>query len=329
LQADEQRRSLHLLDDEQDNLRTALEWGLTDPTCTQTMLDAWAAMYAWWDARGLGREASARFADLARVSEAWGPVEARARVLVMAGLIAFNKLGDGVLARARLEEAVAIRKNLHDHRLTGNALFNLSAVLEHDDEVRAVLEEALALRDKHKLPGGWGVLGNLGLIDYRQGKWDEAETRLQEVLHVFRKQGRLDWVAETLSHLGNVARGKGDFAMASARFEEARTVAEEIEYRPALLNVLNGYARLHWAQTVLPDTPEPEARQHALTAARLFGAHHGLTRRMGNTLGNRDKAEDDPRLATLQTLLGWETYKEVYEDGERMEWNAALQLREP
>ncbi len=108
------------------------------------------------------------------------------------------------------------------------------AVLERDEVALhqfAPLAEEMALRDNHPLfqasaQRAWGVLHRL------EGKYKEAEARLDQALKMFEKLETRWQIGRTLYELAELAQARTDQTQARDYFSRALMVFEEIKAAP-------------------------------------------------------------------------------------------------
>ena len=118
------------------------------------------------------------------------------------------------MANARLEEALALSRELGDTRSLGFELSGLGEVAMrqgHYTRATQLLEESLELR--RQLGNKWGVgvsLGTLGWVAMHEGEWDRAVARLCESLEVRREIGDKGGSAWCLERLAEVTLAQGD-----------------------------------------------------------------------------------------------------------------------
>jgi tetratricopeptide (TPR) repeat protein len=132
----------------------------------------------------------------------------------------------------RLEEALAISRELEDTRSIGFELSGLGEVaLRQGDTRRAarLVEESLELR--RNLGNKWGVgvsLGILGWIAMREGDWNRAIERLSESLEVRKEIGDQSGSAWCLERLAEVALAQGQTEKAVRLFGAGAALRESI-----------------------------------------------------------------------------------------------------
>ena len=232
----EQADWLRHLEKEHDNLRAALEWSDTEAQ-TQEDLRLCAAMHRFWITRGYLAEGRQWCLRIFAKGEPAQPTVEYARVLNVAGSLAFHQT-DYPAARTLLEQSLALSR-ARDHRKgIALALNNLGAVaIEQGDHstARALYEESLALLrelgDRHVAAG---VLGNLAMVAHECGDLDAARTLSQESLVLSRELGDRGRVADALNTLGGVACDQGDLITAWSLGKEGLAIGQELGDRDCI-----------------------------------------------------------------------------------------------
>jgi uncharacterized protein HemY len=122
-------------------------------------------------------------------------------------------------------------------------LFSLGyhALIEGQHErARARLEEGLALRKEIGDKDGIAyVCLHLGDLAFQQGDYQRALTLCEESLAGYREVGNVTYIAETLSHLGKMARIHGDYTKAATIHETALTISREARDEFAMAMVMD------------------------------------------------------------------------------------------
>jgi tetratricopeptide (TPR) repeat protein len=227
---------LRRLEQEQDNLRAALEWVLDRdhpaPDDDELALRLSGALRWFWRMRGHFHEGH-RWLEksLQRCPERC--TAARAVGLLGKGLL-INALGDLGAARLAAEESAAIYRELGDQHGLAEALTLIGFTLVWQGEAslgRARLEEALAIC--RKAGDRWGeaqALYRLGsfLADYAGDPTGRA--MLEESAAILQDLGEKYVLASVLISLGIVDVGLGEYAAARAYFEHGLAIAREIEH---------------------------------------------------------------------------------------------------
>jgi len=228
------------LEVEHDNFRAALTWahehGAVDGSSTvgaEAELRLAGALFWFWGMRDYSIEGQ-RWLEgaLARTN---GPARtaARATALFAAGHFAANQ-NDFVAARARLEESVALWRELGDKRGLALALIYskglgwVTLLERRVAEARALFAEGVALCQE--LGDRWGLASGLWSLGAAVRRDDPAAARptLEESVALFREVGDLNGLALALVQLGIVARLEGNHTRARALFVESLALGREV-----------------------------------------------------------------------------------------------------
>jgi predicted ATPase/class 3 adenylate cyclase len=128
------------------------------------------------------------------------------------GIVARNA-GDLPLARRQLEECLAIRRELGDRKLISVTTCDLGviAVDEGDlDAAEAYFRESLAIdRETGDQPGVAVNVGNLGWVELARGRVEEARPLVREALELFDEVGDREGLAEALEQAAVLAGRDG------------------------------------------------------------------------------------------------------------------------
>jgi tetratricopeptide (TPR) repeat protein len=247
---------LHRLEEEHDNMRTALRWAKEHTGqgvgAEEIGLRIAGALWRFWYVRGYfseGREQLSRvlaFAlttssitsavqpPLSQPSQSSQPQSQRlfrAKALNGAGNLAYME-GDYAAARALHEESLAIKRDLGDKRGIAISLNNLGSVTHTQGDyaaARSLYEESLALaRELGDKRGIAGSLNNLGGYGVMEGEYAAARSLYEESLSISRELGDKWGIAGSLNLLGNVASMEGDYAAARSLHEESLAMMREL-----------------------------------------------------------------------------------------------------
>lgn len=146
-------------------------------------------------------------------------------------------------ARRWFTDGLATYRRVGDPIGEARALNNLGAIALEDDGPNdpdgtpgggpaGCFEQALAVCRAHDLlRGEAGILSNLGLTMYLQGRPASAARHYAEALDRHRALGNLEGVANTLGNLGSLYRDRGDLAEALACHEESLRICREHGHR--------------------------------------------------------------------------------------------------
>ncbi len=226
---------------EHDNIRAALEWSWAKGD-TEATLRLAVALNSFWDVRGYWTEGR-KWLELGLASMSAAPSSLRAEALRVAGMLAWYQ-GDIGCTVARLEESVALRRELGDKKGMAVSLNNLGIVVyRQGDYGRAValLEESLGLCRElgQKEPF---TLYLLGIIARLRGNYEQAETLGRESLALNRELGRRRHIALSLDSLGLLAYYRGDYPQAHALCEEGLALCRDLGDKFGIAGSLNSLA---------------------------------------------------------------------------------------
>ena len=187
---------LDRLEDELDNIRAALEWGLKRNV--ETVLRLTSALWWFWHIHNHKNEA-------------------------------IDWLEQGLDQEAAERGA----KPLWSERalLRGKALNVASFLLRNSDKRMTLLEEALKLFRELGIPGKQGAataLRTLGSCELEKGQNDQARVLVEQSLSIFMETEDQFDIAECLNLLVGLAMNDGDFERARRLQEEALALRKEI-----------------------------------------------------------------------------------------------------
>lgn len=230
----EQPAWLARLDQEHDNLRSALAWSVEASDRNEAGLRICGAVYRFWAHRGHALEGR-RWCAAVLANAAGNPfTRARTKALHAAGTLAW-RLGDIAAARSLLEQALKLSREQKDPQREGRILSNLGGVAIHQADsaaARAFLEQAVAL---HRALGNQTlearVLNNLAALAINENRYAEAYAPLERALTLSRSSGNPMEEANAMSHLGFIAQQSGNYAEAQALHEHALSIAREFGVR--------------------------------------------------------------------------------------------------
>jgi predicted ATPase/class 3 adenylate cyclase len=224
---------------EQDNLRTALEWGLSKNPDSALRIAGAANLF--WTAGGYSPEGF-RWTEkaLAQVEKIPAPqgitLEQRlvARARALRGLARlYLSLGDNANARHAAEESVALYRQSQDRRGLAFALVVLAYPLEFLGErvrAEAVLRESNAIAraedDVYVICRSLNILARV-IVDLHHDL-DLSQRYAEESYRLAREAGLRSQEAQASEILGLIATHRKDYDPARAHLEEAVKVYQEI-----------------------------------------------------------------------------------------------------
>jgi predicted ATPase/two-component SAPR family response regulator len=314
----DRRPWLERLEVEHDNLRAALRWA--QESNPQTGLRLGCALYWLWYHRGYWSEGRGWF-ERALV-KAPALTAARSEALYYAGYLAWAQ-GDHPVARSRLEESVAIWRELGGGQGgLAHALWVLGLEMLARGEpavARSLAEESVQIFRTIGDEFGLSIsLANLGAIVLDQGDHALASSLLEESVEISRKAGD-DWMLSLpLRNLGVVVFRQGDHDRAEALIKESLFLLRELGDK---LYTSRGLECLAAVVSMRGDHGR---------AARLFGAGEALREAIGASVPFH-LVDYDGAIAGARDTLGEEAFAAAWAQGREMtmEQAVAYALDEP
>ena len=353
----EQAEWLQRLDSEHENLRAALGWSLEAAQFMSGLRLCGALQQFWWTRGHLaeGREWCVRFLEKVG-GEAQTPE--RAKVLNVAGVLAHYQ-ADYPAARARLEESLAIKRQLGDRKGIAGSLDNLGNVAVYEGDypaARLLHEESLAIeRELGERRGVARSLNNLGNVALYQGDYPAARSLYEESLAIARKLGNRSEIARALRNLGNVAYNQDDHAAARGLYVESLAIRRELRDRGGIASSLTGLGAVAHDQGDFPAAialyQEGLVIQRALgdgrgiafsleglatlvaalgsslRAARIWGTAERLRVEIGSPLPPIDRPRYDRRVGATRAAMGDDAaFDRAWQEGRILTIEQAIEL---
>jgi predicted ATPase len=225
----DQAAALKRLDQEHDNIRAGLDFGLKVNQADK-VLQLVSGLFIYWEMRGYYSEGRHYLEEAVALSG--GKAINRGLTLGWAGYMA-SQQGDLDKARIYFEEALVISKKHADKKLQWHVL-NDHGSLEFKQgnyaKARPFFEETLPLAEE--LPLGYKPVSrfNLGALLVQQGEYTEANRLLKEGLPIARELGNAWMIVNGLNELGGLALLMNDFQAAHCYLEEVLTTCQEFGY---------------------------------------------------------------------------------------------------
>ena len=339
-----QRAWLDRLEVELDNLRAALAWSLEggEPEVGLRLAGA-----LWWFCYlhgyyGEGRE----WLEGALEGGEDSPPPLRAKALNGTGVLAFLQCEYG-LATARLEEGLALYRELGDERGVASALQTLGSIAREQGRyarAQALHGESLSLW--RGLGDEWGIARSLNYLGFAAWLYEDherAKSLCVEALSVYRELGDAEGIAWSLISLGAVAHYRGDFRQATALLEESLTLSREAGYREGIAWSLNQLGlveqrrgdheramallmeslRVHrdlgdrWRAASVLEGLAGSARMRGQPerAARLLGAAEAVREAIGTPVPPCERADHDRNVSALRAAMGKKAFAQARAEG--------------
>ena len=239
----EQTRWLDRLDQEQPNLRAAIDWFRNQGQTEEALRLAGALWRFWWLRGDLG-EGRQRLASLLAESAQVAPA-VRAKALNGAGVLAESQ-GDWEAATHLHQESLGIFRRIDDQRGVAWSLNNLGVVAIDQGEysrAQTLLEENLEVAERANDRAGIATaLTDLGLIAHHQEDYEQATTLWTRSLALFRALGDQSHMARALNNLGTIAMQLGEYERAHGLLTESLEFHRSVGDRQGIASTLNNLA---------------------------------------------------------------------------------------
>jgi excisionase family DNA binding protein len=360
--AEEKRRGpeqvfqLARLEAEHDNLRAAVAWSLETPAGAELGLRLVGALPWFWYLRDHYREGRRWLEEVLARPETQVPSPARVRALAGAGQFAIRNFRDYAMARAWLDQSIALGRAIGDKEGVASALQSLVWIdLFQADrgELRAAIDESVALYreigDRWGLAASLCVLGMTIIVTEDPGA---ASAAISESLALSRELGDTWGLARALHYAGEVARFRGDDAEAQSLYEESLALYHALEHRGAAAIVLHNlaYVAQHqgnarramacFAEALAANTSYGDHQNigyclggiagiatllgQSERAAPLFGAADRLFERLGTSIWPVDNVDYQRNLGATQEQLGTEAFTAAFAAGRALPLEEAI-----
>jgi non-specific serine/threonine protein kinase len=255
----QQLKWLDQIETEHDNLRSALEWSLTQTKGGEAGLRLAGSLPIFWLHRGYINEGFAWLEKVLASRTAPRAGGLRAKALYGAGFLACWQGDRMATARRRLEESAGLWQTLGSAGRTGLAqvlatFCEAMRILGDPAAARSLAEEAVLLcREQGDRWGLAYALTNLGVAIRDQEDFALARSTIDEGVALWRELGDL-WGLDLATHrLGEVALRQGDYEEARRHFADCLVFARKLgnpgQTAWKLCNLANVALNLsHWAE---------------------------------------------------------------------------------
>jgi tetratricopeptide (TPR) repeat protein len=241
LKGDEQPFWVKRLEEENDNLRAALDWSISESGDLILGIRLAATIYGFWEMHNHAQEARTRMLALISQARATKPevLHTREGLAAMTGAARMNLLAEDVeVARTLYEESLEIARERGNREEEGNALTGLGHIAKSNEignydlaKAQAYFEQALAIRRSLGNPEAVGrALGNLAEIAYMTRDYQWCEALLSEAIAIQRAVGNRWAVASRLVRLAEIAGAREDWNRMRSLCMESLDIAADLEF---------------------------------------------------------------------------------------------------
>lgn len=306
---------LDKLEADHSNLRAALQYGATAAREASTVALA-GALWRFWEVRGHLSEGREALRGALAIGLDAAPA-LRAKAIDGAGRLAWRQ-GDFEDAHTCFTESLALWREAGDATGEANALHGLARTalnLVDFPTARDSAEASLAIhRQIGNDQGIASAINTLGEVARAEGDFDGAETFYTKSLTIFRGVGDIAASVSVLHNLGYTALNRQEITKAKAIFCEALVIARDLNDRLGIFSMLGGLACV------------AAAAGQAERALELFGAAEGVGKSWGYAGDRIDQEEINRWALAARSMTGDGASVYIWERGQRMEPDAAMDL---
>ena len=355
LEGADQTRWMDQLEAEHDNLRPALSWALEGGQAELGLRLA-GALRLFWVGRGHFSEGRRWYEEGLKRGDS-APQSVRANTLVGAGLFTAS-LGDSELARERLEEGLALCRQVGDRRGAATCLRLLGTIMFDElgdwERAEALLEEALPLAREsgRSIRDTCNALSTLSYMAACRGDLERAQALGEESLAIAREAGDTTAAIFASNYLAVTAMLGGDYERAQTLFEATLEMTRITGNRKGQATLLNNlglvalcqgdYARAAKFSSESLRLSEESSDHQLVTwsldalaavcgqqgsvgrAARLWGAAEALREASGFSQPPDDKKVLEPFLEDARSRLEEAAFQAAWEEGRAMTEEQAI-----
>lgn len=305
---------LEKLENDHDNFRAALEWGLKNDGETAARIAA-ALRFFWLNhshlSEGLGWSRAALQATENSVSKA------RSDLLLSNGVFLRNQ-GDFEAASASYQKILTESKKTNDLLQIIKADHGLSAiaVLQKDfTAAQEFIEEALVLSRELKDETHTAYsLCALADLEMSRKNLSSARPLLEECRTLAEKLGNYKLLMTIYFNLGTIEYFANSNETANFHFTESLRIALEMSNTTMISCLLDGFAGL------------AAKSGNAERSAKLSGAAESLRQSIGYKIEPAEEIFRDDYLAKTRAALDEQTFAALYEQGKTLNYDEAVAL---
>lgn len=346
---------LERVDEEHDNIRAVLTWGIDNPEGLPQAIQMTITMFWFWYRYGHFHEGRAWAERLLSRTEGMEDSPLRTIILSVAGMMAMWQ-GDLSIANERMIEAARIMATQDDEGIKAVMEMSYGVVLLNqgrDTEAYHHLVEAIELMDHAGMR--WfkaTTLVHLANVALGIGKPDEAKKWLDEATPIVESIGEAWQVAFALNNYGEILRTQGEYAKAEDYYKQTEAFYQKADARGDQARLIHtlGYIALHKGdleeagrlfRTSLKDFQDLGNKRGmaeclaglAAVAAQegdrewsvpLLSAADALLGEMGAAWWPADRVEVRGNRATLEAALDAARFDALWAEGQTMPLHQAM-----
>lgn len=303
----EQARQLALLEQEHDNLRTALTWCLEEGSELGIRIAANLGMF--WEAHGHVFEGLRWLKAVLALEERGEDARLRAWALSVAGNLA-HRQGDFQQTTELHERALHLRREVGDRLGVAGSLYNLARVARVQgnlQQAQELYQQSLHLHQElSNVRGTAMALTGLGLVMEHQGLHDRARSMYDDGLQIMRELQDTRGIAILVCNLADTAEQQGEYQRATELYEESLELYQELGDSTGIAGALVGMGAVASHQA-----------QHR-RAILLVGAAATIATSIGISLEPLDRARSEMVSQRARTALTAHAYEAAWNQGAAM-----------
>jgi predicted ATPase/DNA-binding SARP family transcriptional activator len=306
------------LDQELDDIRTAMQWSIQAHQATMAYQLAAALFYFWYNRSPLGEEWQGQLNKALSLPEGLERTSGRAKALNAMG---FSYWADVIPVNPRREvaEALSIGRELGDRVIIARSLYNLGLIEGMEGryvEARSLFEQSLELFRElgfHNMEYIW-PLTFLGDVDFNLNDLEGALRHYGESISALRELKDRNFLAYVVRRMGQLKWYQGEYEKAALFCRESLTFNQELGDERGVIASISAFAGIATAQGRLAP------------AARLFGAVEAMLRSKNIQLVHMDRMEYDRNVTTLHAQLGPLTFEKAWRRGSSMTLEQSIEF---
>jgi non-specific serine/threonine protein kinase len=308
--------SLLRLNNEYHNIRSALQW-CRETADNEIGIRLAAVLWIYWIRRGLVGEGLNWTEAMLECSGPTAP-EVRAEALCGAGVLRWVR-GDNQLARARLEESLALWRSTGEGPGLARALHYLGALARERGDLataRQLCLESVEVCRRASSPWDLAVaLSGLAAVASLEERLHEAVALYEEAVDLFRAIADPWILSFALRQLATLATAEHQYARAEPCWRESVGLLKSVEEDlGGLSHGLEGMAAMH------------HARGDCVRAARLLGAAGALRARVEWNSPMVWRSQRESLIARLIAALGEQAFNQYGTEGAALSPDEAIAL---
>ncbi|HJS17145.1 MAG TPA: tetratricopeptide repeat protein [Anaerolineales bacterium] len=304
------------LDEELDDIRTAMEWSIQTHQATMAFRLGAALFYFWYNRSSIGGDWLRQLNRALQLPEGTERTAERAQALNAKGYFYWADVTSDN-PRPSLEEALSISRELGNNAIAARALCNLGLVETvegNHEKARSYFEESLELFskvDSSIVEYIWS-LTFLGDIDFNQNDLNNAQIHYEQSASALREIRDRNFLAYVVRRLGQLAWHCSEFDKASLLCNESLTINQELGDERGVIASLSAFAG------------KATAEGNLAYAAQLFGAVETLLRSKNIRLVYMDRLERERNTAILGDQLSPDAMDKAWRKGISMTMEQAV-----